>query len=109
MVDMPTNSNFITVEVHRKGRSGNKLIGAARIPVKDFVGGYIPVNYSHLLSYRLRDGKGERNGIINLSVRVKVAPENGGYGWRPCTGTVVPGDINGGVVTGVPVWYGYQV
>lgn len=71
IVNMPLNLRNITVQVQCKTYSGNKVVGTARIPVSDFVGGFIPANYLHFLSYRLRDGKGERNGIINLSVRVK--------------------------------------
>ncbi|KAL6981890.1 hypothetical protein U1Q18_023508 [Sarracenia purpurea var. burkii] len=74
-VDMPAHAGFLTVEVQRKTQSGGRVVGGARIPVSDFAGGYFPVNYLHFLSYRLRDERGESNGIINLSVRVKV-PEN---------------------------------
>ncbi|KAM7472163.1 hypothetical protein LguiA_010346 [Lonicera macranthoides] len=72
ILNMPLNLRNITVQVQCKTYSGNKVVGTARIPVSDFVGGFIPANYLHFLSYRLRDGKGERNGIINLSVRVKA-------------------------------------
>ena len=135
-VNMPLNLRNITVEVQCKTYSGNKVVGTARIPVSDFVGGFIPANYLHFLSYRLRDGKGERNGIINLSVRVKAndgyapsylkAAENGASnGWRNnmvpdssnylssysrrCTGAPAGGRVSSGVVTGVPIWHTNQV
>ncbi|XAR54084.1 hypothetical protein NMG60_11029089 [Bertholletia excelsa] len=127
VVDMPAHAPFLTVEVQCRSssRSGNKLIGAARIPVTDFAGGYLPENYLHFLSYRLRDARGERNGIINLSVRVKV-PQNytspvtcasaASYS-RPWTAaasysrpwTAVPASQKppNEVVTGIPVGYRY--
>ncbi|KAA8520594.1 hypothetical protein F0562_014850 [Nyssa sinensis] len=114
VVDMPVHAHSVTVEVQCKTNSGNKVIGAARIPVSDFVGGYTPENYLHFLSYRLRDDRGERNGIINLSVRVKM-PEHatcaasyaGSYS-QPWS--MVPGhQVSGAVVTGVPVCCGGQL
>lgn len=102
VVDVPLHVRFITVEVQCKTSVGNKIVGVARIPVSDFVGGYVPQSYLHFLSYRLRDYKGERNGIINISVRAKV-PEL----YASCSGTgmgVPLGESNfGGVVTGIPI------
>lgn len=102
VVDVPMHARFITVEVQCKTSGGNKTVGVARVPISDFVGGHVPQSYLHFLSYRLRDYKGERNGIINISVKAKV-PE-----YASCSGTgmgVPLGDNNfGGVVTGIPVW-----
>ncbi|XP_057497682.1 BON1-associated protein 2-like [Actinidia eriantha] len=114
VVDFPSQARFLTLEVHCKTNSGEKVVGTARIPATDFSGGYFPDNYLHFLSYRLRDGKGERNGIINLSVRVKV-PENR-VSAAMCSGGTVPwmgGPLavegcSSGVVTGVPVWHRYK-
>ncbi|KAM3698647.1 hypothetical protein ACB098_06G203400 [Castanea mollissima] len=108
VVDMPMHAQFITLEVQCKTSLGNKTVGTTRIPVSDFVGGYMPESYLHFLSYRLRDQNGERNGIVNISVRVKV-PE-----YASCSRTelgiplgmgVALGQRNfgGGIVTGVPV------
>ena len=122
VVEFPSHVLFLTVEVHCKTYSGEKVIGAARIPATDFAGGYFPDNYLHVLSYRLRDGKGERNGIINLSVRVKVlenmvsvaaAATACGGGATPCLRPWMGGPVAGegcssGVVTGVPVWHRYK-
>lgn len=36
----------------------------------DFIGDYTPEKYMHFLSYRLRDAQGQKNGIVNVSVRV---------------------------------------
>ncbi|KAL6499301.1 hypothetical protein OROHE_025964 [Orobanche hederae] len=66
VMDLPVHARFITVEA----RAGSRSIGAANIPVTDFGGGNLPENYLSYLSYRLRDGNGERNGIVNLSLRV---------------------------------------
>lgn len=69
---MPLGLKDIVVEVRRRGSSGDRIVGMARIPVSDFTGEYsVPVlNHLHFLSYRLRDAKGMKNGIINVSVRV---------------------------------------
>ncbi|XP_059637648.1 BON1-associated protein 1-like [Cornus florida] len=111
VVDMPIHARFLTVEVQCKTSSGNRVIGTARVPVSDFTGGYTPENYLHFLSYRLRDGNGERNGIINLSVRAKVPENASSYAtFYSQPGLKVSADegVSGGIVTGVPVWYGYQ-
>lgn len=77
VVEMPLHARFVTVEVQCKKNGGynnnnnNRIIGTVKIPVSDFIGGLVPENYLHFLSYRLRDTQGERNGIINLSVRIK--------------------------------------
>ncbi|KAH7863693.1 hypothetical protein Vadar_020797 [Vaccinium darrowii] len=114
VLEMPAHARFLTVEVRCKVNSGDKVVGTAKIPVSDFAGGYFPPNYLHFLSYRLRDSGGERNGIINLSVRVK-GTENvigaatcaaaAASSLRPWMGgSTVVGKFSGGVVTGVPVW-----
>jgi Ca2+-dependent lipid-binding protein len=106
VVDVPMHARFITVEVQCKtSTGGNKTVGVARIPISDFVGGHVPQSYLHFLSYRLSDYKGERNGIINISVKAKV-PEYASCSSGTGMGMGVPlADNNfGGVVTGIPVW-----
>ncbi|KAK4751678.1 hypothetical protein SAY87_020476 [Trapa incisa] len=74
-VDLPLRTTFLTIEVHRRNKSSHhrgQFIGGARIPVSDFIGDYAPETFLHLLSYRLRDSVGERNGIINVSVRTRT-------------------------------------
>lgn len=112
VMDLPAHANFVTVEVHCKVSSGDRVIGTARIPVSDFSGGSTPEGFLHFLSYRLRDDKGLRNGIVNLSVRVKV-PERAApvmaappQRWRP--EPIVGGWDCGGVVVGVPVQSSYR-
>ncbi|XP_075478737.1 BON1-associated protein 2-like [Primulina tabacum] len=103
-MELPAHVRFITVEAH----SGSKVIGSADIPVTDFDGGYLPENYLSFLSYRLRDTNGEKNGIINLWVKVKAGGENSG-----CTASCsrlwirAPTDdeVANGIVTGIPVPY----
>ncbi|PIN21995.1 hypothetical protein CDL12_05295 [Handroanthus impetiginosus] len=116
VMELPVRARFITVEAH----SGSKLIGTANIPVSDFAGGYLPENYLSFLSYRLRNANGEKNGIINLSVKVKGEGAKSGCGGggsctascsgRPWTG-VPPVDGSKvsdlGIVTGIPVRYRY--
>lgn len=113
LVELPPRACFITVEVHRRTSSDRgKLVGAARIPVSDFIGGYAPDNYLHLLSYRLRDAVGERNGIINVSVRATSTPPAYGCSTssQPEMGIPVStgNDVGGGTATGVPVWYPFH-
>nr|GLL40671.1 BON1-associated protein 2-like [Ipomoea trifida] len=119
VVDLPMHARYVTLQVQCKAFSGVKVVGEAKVPTKDFVGGgFVPESYLRFLSYRLRDRKGEKNGIINISVRVKNSPENGAvascssqYSRRPWTGLPPPAGnpANAGVVTGIPVWCSYQV
>ncbi|KAK4787374.1 hypothetical protein SAY86_011207 [Trapa natans] len=111
-------AGFFTLEVHRptsaaKGRS--KIVGGARVPVSDFLWGYVPANHLQFLSYRLWDYAAcERNGVINISVRVTSPTEpfrRPEPPKKPNTVVVVPSRekerVGGGVVTGVPaVWIG---
>ncbi|CAA2992930.1 BON1-associated 2-like [Olea europaea subsp. europaea] len=112
VMELPMHARFINVEVQCKAFSGgNKLVGTARIPVSDFSGGYLPENYLSFLSYRLRDRNEERNGIINLSVKV-IGPENKSRVTsfpRPRTRTevLVDNKVSGGLVVGIPVPYSY--
>ncbi|KAL7158649.1 hypothetical protein ABFS83_02G158400 [Erythranthe nasuta] len=109
LMDLPVHARFITVEVH----SGSRIVGAANIPVTDFSGGFLPENHLSFLSYRLRDGNGERNGIVNLSVKVRGAGNTGcaascsrpwiGVPGLPAVGEKAPA----GMVTGIPVPYKY--
>ncbi|XP_034204922.1 BON1-associated protein 2-like [Prunus dulcis] len=110
VLDLPMQARSLTVEVQCKTSYGVRTIGTAKIPVSDFVGGFVPEGYLHFLSYRLRDRRGERNGIVNISVRMKV-PE-----LKACATTsshssmgFPVGDSSfgvGGVATGIPVWCG---
>ncbi|KAI6707598.1 hypothetical protein NL676_010560 [Syzygium grande] len=110
-VDLPAGSRHVVVEVcRRSSAAGDQLVGTAWIPVSDFVGDYTPENYLHFLSYRLRDAKGLRNGIINISVRVVTSSYGGtaspsSLPSEPKFGMPVEREKNGGTVTGVPVWY----
>ncbi|KAG6582594.1 BON1-associated protein 2, partial [Cucurbita argyrosperma subsp. sororia] len=122
VVDLPMHSRFLVVEVCRRS-SGRKIniVATARVPVADFIAGYLPENHLQFLSYRLRDEKGERNGIVNLSVRVKMAAGvEHSLLQKQGIGAPVPlpmpqgkfhcgGGGGGGVVTGVPIWsVGYR-
>uniref|UniRef100_A0A7N0SZ81 C2 domain-containing protein n=1 Tax=Kalanchoe fedtschenkoi TaxID=63787 RepID=A0A7N0SZ81_KALFE len=95
-VEMPAWARWLDVEVW----SGmERLIGTARVPASDFSGGIVPDGYLNFLSYRLREGNGEFNGIVNVSVRVvgrKLESRNGaGFGCAL--------GVPGRVVTGIPV------
>ncbi|KAF8026999.1 hypothetical protein BT93_E0044 [Corymbia citriodora subsp. variegata] len=115
-VELPAGSRYVIVEVRRRSSSaGDKLVGTAWILVSDFIGDYTPENYLHFLSYRLRDAKGLRNGIINISVRVVSLSYKGTSSSSSHPPPMVPvcrmpvdQENHGGTVTGVPVWYPNQ-
>ncbi|KAL5565556.1 hypothetical protein UlMin_028720 [Ulmus minor] len=100
ILDLPVQAGNLTVEVHCKTALGYRAIGTAIVPVSDFIGGYVPEGFLHFLSYRLRDHKGERNGIVNISVRTKVlspvdhsGPVYGSYG--SCSATTSSSSVVG--------------
>ncbi|KAJ8900244.1 hypothetical protein K2173_024884 [Erythroxylum novogranatense] len=119
VMDMPIHERFVTFEVYRKGSSGNRFVGLARMPVTDFMGRCIPEGYLSFLSYRLRDAKDGRNGIINVSVRMeptrswsaqrKKKMHETSSSSASCTSKTLAmpsGESeHGEVVTGVPVWW----
>ncbi|KAL1543501.1 BON1-associated protein 2-like [Salvia divinorum] len=98
-MELPAHARFLTVEAH----SGSSLVGAANIPVSDFAAASLPLNYLSFLSYRLRDPRGAKNGILNLSVRVCRRPGPTGSSPEPWPGVPVTGGKPGVVVTGIPV------
>ncbi|OWM64197.1 hypothetical protein CDL15_Pgr018768 [Punica granatum] len=111
VLDLPAlHAGFLTLEVHCKAASGNKLVGGARVPVADIFGGFVPVNHLQFLSYRLWDATSERNGIINISVRVKSPePYRSSQALQPKTFGIPAKEEKrlDSVVTGVPaVWFG---
>lgn len=115
VVEMPVDAMFLTIEVHCGSISRNKIVGTANVPVSDFLGRYMPESYLHLLSYRLRDGNGERNGIINISMRVRDSVSESAVASKAMVGVPVAetakfyrSDAGGGVVIGVPVWSSYS-
>ncbi len=111
VMDMPLHARFITAEVKCKTSTGIKSVGMTRIPVSDFIGGYIPENQLHFLSYRLWDSKVKRNGVINVSVRVKTAEHfcSNSTILPAVKGVPVDRDRSTGVVTGIPaIWLNYQ-
>ncbi|KAK9910578.1 hypothetical protein M0R45_034534 [Rubus argutus] len=117
VIELPEQARNLILEVQCK--NGERTIGAASIPVTDFVGGSVPEGYLHFLSYRLRDERGVRNGIVNVSVRMKV-PEGvtSTYARNVTSGCATtssqtkmgyPAVDNSGVATGVPVdWRSYR-
>ncbi|GMI69647.1 hypothetical protein HRI_000634000 [Hibiscus trionum] len=109
VMDMPMQTRFITLQVkYRKGSSGGeRTVGVARIPVTDFVGGYSPETCLQYLSYRLRDPKGLKNGIINVCLRLKEPLHNCSSQAAAAGGGVGAGRRDFGVVTGIPIWSGY--
>lgn len=108
VVDVPLHARFIIAEVKCKTFTGIKSVGTAKVPVSDFVGGYVPENQLHFLSYRLWDDRMRRNGILNISVRVKL-PEYSPAVTVPAPVEGVPAPRVGGngslvVATGIPIW-----
>ncbi|XP_048132513.1 BON1-associated protein 2-like [Rhodamnia argentea] len=105
-ISLPAGSRHVVIEVRRWSSSGrDKLVGAAWIPVSDFLGCYTPEDYLHFLSYRLRDANGQRNGIVNISVRVVTSSSSTSV---PEFGITVDREKTGRAVTGMPVWYPNQ-
>jgi hypothetical protein len=116
-MDVPLHARFITIEVKYKTRGNSSTsVGMARIPVSDFIGGYVHENQLQFLSYRLWDSRVRRNGVVNISVRVKVSQKNScsnsmssTVNGIPVTGVPVASNGSTGVVTGIPaVWLNYQ-
>ncbi|XP_010910674.1 BON1-associated protein 2 [Elaeis guineensis] len=110
-VGLPSSARSISVEVRCKTGTGERLVAVAAIPVSDFCE---PADYLHFLSYRLRERDGERNGIINLSLRMKGASPFGRRAERPPAApptTWARGEErrNHGVALGYPMDYGYRV
>lgn len=113
VMEMPVDAMFLTIEVHCGSISRNRIVGTANVPVSDFLGRYRPESYLHLLSYRLRDGNGERNGIVNISVRIRTSESESAVTSEAMVGVPVAetasfGRNSGGVVIGVPLWSSYS-
>ncbi|KAJ4952712.1 hypothetical protein NE237_029544 [Protea cynaroides] len=112
---LPNSVNLITVEVQCKKSSGFRTVGTCKIPVSDLMADYTPAHYLHFLSYRLRDRNGERNGIINFSIRM-VGSQC--FGWSvppqplriPAAAKQKNAASGSGTALGVPVPvpYGYE-
>ncbi|OIW04794.1 hypothetical protein TanjilG_16150 [Lupinus angustifolius] len=110
MMDMALHARFITADVKCKTPTGVKSVGFARIPVSDFIGGFVPENQVHFLSYRLWNRKTTRNEIINVSARVHSC-SNSMWMMAAAKGVAVAGNgsRSSRVVTGIPaVWLNYQ-
>ncbi|XP_050386675.1 BON1-associated protein 2-like [Argentina anserina] len=115
-VQLPVQARNLIVEV--QCQNGARTIGSAVIPVTDFTGGWVPETYLHFLSYRLRDERGVRNGILNISVRMKVKEGvestyerklSSGCATTSSQSKLYPTVDNSGVVLGVPVnWNSYS-
>ena len=116
-------ARFITLEVQCKTWLGVRSVGAAQVAVSDFFGGFVGSEscWLQFLSYRLWDRKGQRNGIINFSLRVKAPQSVASRSMQAAeNGTVVENERNlrgfgmqvpmgendsSGAVTGIPVFW----
>ncbi|XP_054780026.1 BON1-associated protein 2-like [Prosopis cineraria] len=109
VVEVPLHASFILAEVKCRTLTGIKSIGTARVPVSDFIEGYVPENELHFLSYRMWDCKVRRNGILNVSVRVKASECSLAAASQPVKGMPVCISSNAltGVAAGIPVWLKY--
>ncbi|KAJ8900518.1 hypothetical protein K2173_025295 [Erythroxylum novogranatense] len=117
---MPMYARFITLQVLCRVGSVDRVIGNVDVPASDFLGKYCsaPEWYEHILSYRLKNEKGEKNGIVNLSIKISdkgsPAPVTRNNKSKPCASSskpamgvpVGPGRHDGGVVMGIPVCCG---
>ncbi|CAL5196165.1 unnamed protein product [Lathyrus oleraceus] len=119
LLDMPLHARSITFEVQCKRFKSVRPIGVARIAVADFLSGIESENCMQVLSYRLRDWEGKKNGVIHFGVRV-VVPEkisvtvaeketvvNGKSYSDRLTRMDFGGKNSNGVVVGIPFWWNY--
>ncbi|KAJ4957342.1 hypothetical protein NE237_014125 [Protea cynaroides] len=123
-LSLPNTVPFITVEVQCMMSSSSRvrIVGTAKIPVSEFIGDNTPAQFLHFLSYRLRDRNGERNGIINFSIKT-IRPNCLGLPVppllapilpprRPCLATMAASENQrnaggSGTALGIPVPYAY--
>ncbi|KAI5421609.1 BON1-associated protein 2 [Lathyrus oleraceus] len=117
VMNVPMHARFVTIDVRYKTRgTSSSSVGMARIPISDFIGGYVHENQLQFLSYRLWDNRVRRNGVVNISVKVKMSQPNScsnsmssAVNGVPVTGVPVAGNGSNRVVTGIPaVWLNYQ-
>ncbi|KAL5727609.1 hypothetical protein ACHQM5_000788 [Ranunculus cassubicifolius] len=125
---LPLHVKSMRLVVKCKKGPSERTIGSVSIPFSDFFEDYVPANCLHFLSYRLRDQEGDRNGIVNISIRVKgedhivravsAARVQSGYrnsnacGWRPPSRNHrhdAYANNNGRIAIGIPVSKGYMV
>ncbi|KAJ1414824.1 C2 domain [Sesbania bispinosa] len=111
LVDVPAHARCITLEVKyckssSSTSSTGKDIGVARIAVSDFLGG-AEDHCLKMLSYRLRDWEGRRNGVLHFSVRVVKVGLLGspycGFQNMMMMKRTSSSSGGGGVVTAIPV------
>ncbi|CAL1366713.1 unnamed protein product [Linum trigynum] len=97
-------TSSVTVEVQCRVGSGNRVVGAVAVPVSDFLGDLTPEDYLHFLSYRLRDPRGVKNGIVNFSVRVIGGGGGRGGSCSAAARKEIVGAGFGGCSTYSPSW-----
>ncbi len=123
LLDLPVHARSITFEVQCKKSKGARPVGVARIALSDFLGDQgVPENCLQVLSYRLRNWEGRRNGVIHFAVRVVVSEELCSISTaEPTKGMVARVKDSGdrlmgahvgdkkscGVVARVPFWWNY--
>ncbi|XP_027337906.1 BON1-associated protein 2-like [Abrus precatorius] len=115
MMNVPMYARSITFEVQCNKFKGVRPVGVARIAVSDFLNDAVAENCLQVLSYRLRDWEGKRNGVIHFAVRVaawekcSVSPTlvSGKDSGHQITGINVGDKKSDGVVVGVPFWWNY--
>ncbi|XP_015948339.1 uncharacterized protein LOC107473304 [Arachis duranensis] len=116
LLEIPMHARSITFEVQCKNSraSSARPVGVARIAISDILLGGSngfdgDSNGDNVLSYRLRDWDGRRNGVIHFSVRRMTAAP-------PVENTVkelvedqkkTKKESGEEVVLGVPVWWNY--
>ncbi|KAJ8748969.1 hypothetical protein K2173_013408 [Erythroxylum novogranatense] len=110
---MPMEARFITFQVLSKVGSAKRVIGSVNVPISDFFGSHNTAeDYARLLSYRLKNEKCDKTGVINVSIKVSDEGRHLNK-LRPCSPSSNPvvglavGEkkgYDGGVVMGIPVW-----
>ncbi|OIW02067.1 hypothetical protein TanjilG_14590 [Lupinus angustifolius] len=117
LVNMPMHAKSITFEVQCKNSSKGaaRTVGVARIAVSDFMEICVAENSLQVLSYRLRDWEGKRNGVIHFAVRVVVVEEVPTKGVvasvKDCGEKLIRARVDDkkscGVVASSPFWWNY--
>ncbi|XLR62383.1 hypothetical protein HN51_005682 [Arachis hypogaea] len=138
LMDIPLHARSITFEVQCKNSNGAvRSVGVARIAISHFLGeknnvngnkGIYECTMQKMMSYRLRDWDGRRNGVINFSVRVAKLPEEDplleatavvpepakgmpvrscGFEGRVLGFKVDESNNSNGVAVGIPLWWSY--
>ncbi|KAL1367305.1 hypothetical protein HN51_021349 [Arachis hypogaea] len=115
LLEIPMHARSITFEVQCKNSraSSARPVGVARIAISDILLGGSGFGGNsggdnNVLSYRLRDWDGRRNGVIHFSVTTAKAMAAVEEAVKPVEDHMKKNNKNSNeVVLGVPLWWNY--